>query len=674
MEALIAAIEEHDHRYYRLGQPTIPDTKYDGLLQELRDLEAAHPALRRADSPSWRSGVPPSPAPAAVRHGQPMSSPREVRDQAGFLTLAPLVRGRRAAPGPRAWCAAAQLAGVVVNLRYRQGLLQRAASRGDGHTGEDITANVRTVRDVPLRLAGESVPELIEVHGVIFVGDRGFAQMARYQQARRAGDADRFASPRSAAERSLFLPDSRDTARRALSFLAHGVGMLQGAGDSPQTRYGQLQWLRDMGLPVEPNTRLLPDDEAACGHFAALERLRPRLDYEVDGVVFRVDSPGAVDSLGAADPLGAQSAQGAAIVWRYPANEAQTEVLDIGVRVRPGSGLVTPQVSLRPVWLAGRRVDQVSPGSEQEVRDQDMRIGDRVLLRWLDGAPEVVRVLGRAEPFAMPDRCPSCGFAVVRRPGLVEAWCSGLLRCPAQQAQRIMHFASRSAMDIEGLGSELAAQLVYGRYVRDPADLYSLDDGMLQCCLPRVDKRSIKALRKALERSKRTTLVRFLLALGLPEVGEATARALAEGLGGLEEIMAADQQRLQEINDVGPIVAARIQEFFSSAPNLELIRRLQNKGVCWPAGAARGHTPLAGKTLVLTGRLSAWSRLQAAEALRALGARIAGSVSADTDYLICGRSPGKAKLEKARKLGIACIQEEELMRMIGPRAPGAGPS
>lgn len=661
MEALIDELEGHDHRYYRLGQPTIPDAEYDRRLQELQDIEAEHPALRRDDSPTRRLGDPPPlSALPARRHGRPMSSLQEARDEDGFRAFA---RQRRAASGPQPWCARVRLEGVVVNLQYRQGLLQHAASRGDGREGEDITANVRTVRDVPLRLSGESVPGLVEVHGVIFVGDRGFEQMARYQQARRAGDADRFANPRSAAQRSLFLPDSRETAHRALSFFAHGVGVLQGAGEDLQTHDARLQWLRGMGLPVEPNSRVLPDDEAACAWFAQLERLRPRLGYEVDGVVFQVDT------------LGAQGARDEeAIVWRYPASEVQTEVLDIGVRVHPGSGLLIPQVSLRPAWLAGRRVDQVSLDSEQEVQDRDIRIGDRVLLRWADGAPEVVRVLGRAEPFVMAARCPSCNFEVLRKPDMVEVWCGGFLRCPAQQAQRIAHFASRPAMDIEGLGSELAAQLVYGRYVRDPADLYALDASSLECCLPRVNKPSIDALMKALKRSRETTLVRFLLALGLPEVGEATARTLVENLGELEAIMAADEQRLQEIDDIGPIVAAHIQAFFASPLNRALIQRLRDEGVRWPAVVARRHSALSGKTLVLTGNLSSWSRPQAAEALRALGARVTSSLSAKTDYLICGQSPGSAKLSKAKSLGIACVQEEELRRMIEQHDPGAEPS
>lgn len=425
MDALIAEIEGHDHRYYNLGQPTIPDAEYDRLFRELQNLEQAHPALCRADSPTRRVGAAPLPEFSVFRHGKPMLSLNNVQDEAGFLHFA-----RRVMQDcdPSGWCAELKLDGAAVNLVYRQGLLQHAASRGNGLEGKDITANVRTVRDAPLRLAGESVPEFIEVHGEIFMDARGFERLNLRLQAR--GASERFANPRNAASGSLSLLDSRETARRPLSFFAHGVGALEGAGQAPETQYGQLQWLQGMGLPIEPHTRTLPDPAGACAWFAEMGRLRPQLGYEIDGVVLKVDA------LRAQQALGADSrAPRWAIAWKYPSDEAETEVLDIEVQVGR-SGVLTPVARLRPVWVAGTHVQKASLHNEQGVQQKDVRRGDRVLVRRAgDVIPEVVRVLGRAGPFAMPDQCPSCHSALVRRAGQAGLWCSGALHCPERRRQ-----------------------------------------------------------------------------------------------------------------------------------------------------------------------------------------------------------------------------------------------
>lgn len=425
LDALIAEIEGHDHRYYNLGQPTIPDAEYDRLFRELQALERAYPDLCRADSPTRRVGAAPLPEFATFRHGRPMLSLNNVQDEAGFLHFANRVMQDSESCG---WCAELKLDGVAVNLVYRQGVLQRAASRGDGLEGKDITANIRTVRDVPLRLSGESVPGRIEVHGEVFMDARGFEQMNRRLQVR--GASGGFANPRNATSGSLSLLDSREAARRPLSFFAHGVGALEEATQEPQTQYGQLQWLRGMGLPVEPHSRTLPDNAAVCAWFVGMGRLRPQLGYEIDGVVLKVDS------LHTQGDLGEDSrAPRWAIAWKYPPDEVETEVLDIEVQVGR-SGVLTPVARLRPVWVSGTCVQKASLHNEQGVRDKDVRIGDRVLVRRAgEVIPEVVRAVGRAGPFVMPDQCPSCHSGLVRRAGQSGVWCSGALRCPERRGQ-----------------------------------------------------------------------------------------------------------------------------------------------------------------------------------------------------------------------------------------------
>lgn len=651
----------HGYRYYVLDDPEIPDAEYDRLFRELRELETAHPELIAPDSPTRRVGAAPLAAFQTVRHAVPMLSLDNAFTAEEVADFDRRVRQRLAdVAAAIQYAAEPKLDGLAVSLHYENGVLVRGATRGDGYTGEDITANLRTVRTVPLRLLATGWPRVLEVRGEVFMPRAGFERWNA--QARARGDKP-FANPRNAAAGSLRQLDPRVTAERPLDWFCYGVGAVE-EGKLPDRHSAVLERLQTWGLRVCPEWRVV-EGLAGClaYHRDILER-RERLPYEIDGVVYKVDRLDWQQELGFV-----ARAPRWAIAHKFPAQEELTVVEAIEVQVGR-TGAITPVARLRPVFVGGVTVTNATLHNADEVARKDVRVGDTVRVRRAgDVIPEVVGVLLDRRPldtpaFAMPETCPVCGSRIVRLEGEAVARCIGGLYCRAQLQEAIRHFASRRALDIEGLGDKLVEQLVERNLVRNPADLYGLDAATL-AGLERMGAKSAAKLIEALERSKNTTLARFLYALGIREVGEATALALAGHFGTLEALMAAEEERLQQVPDVGPVVAAAIRAFFQEPHNQAVIARLRSAGVRWPEGEIKRaiEEPLAGKTFVLTGTLESLTRDEASDRLRALGAKVGGNVSRKTDYVVAGRDPG-SKLDKARELGVTVLDEAGLLTLL----------
>ncbi|GMV69199.1 MAG: DNA ligase [Pseudomonadota bacterium] len=657
IEALRAAIRHHDHCYYVLDAPEISDAEYDALMRRLQGLEAAYPALVTPDSPTQRVGGAPSPTFGSVTHREPMLSLENAFEDGEVVAFDRRVRERLGFDGAVVYCAEPKLDGLAVSLLYEDGRLVRGATRGDGTTGEEVTANLRAIPSVPLCLQGMGWPQALEVRGEVYMPRAGFAAMNARLQA--AGER-LFANPRNAAAGSLRQLDARVTARRPLSWFAYALGAVEPDADLPVTHFERLAALRSWGLPVCPLNERVTGVEGLLDYYRRMQARRAQLDYDIDGVVYKVDDIAAQQRLGFVS-----RAPRWAIAHKYPAEEARTQVVDVGFNVGR-TGAVTPVARLAPVSVGGVTVTNVSLHNFDELRRKDVRIGDTVIVRRAgDVIPEVVRVVVEQRPtdareVALPTHCPACGAAVVRPAGEVIARCSGQLGCPAQRRRALQHFASRRAMDIEGLGEKLIDALVDGGLVHDPADLYVLPAETL-AALPRMGEKSAANLFAAIARSRATTLPRFLYALGIPEVGEATARTLAQHFGDLEPLMAADEAALQAVPDVGPAVSAQIAAFFAESHNREVIARLRAAGVRWPpvavtaSDSVRGG-PLQGKRFVLTGSLAGFTREAATAEIEARGGTVSGSVSARTDYVVAGDEPG-SKLDKARALGVAVLDE-----------------
>jgi len=663
--ALRQQIQWHDYRYYVLDDPEIPDAEYDRLLRELRELEAAHHEPIAPDSPTQRVGGQPLAAFAPVRHRVPMLSIRTETDTGpdGARAFDALVRreldlGEETAPIE--YACELKFDGLAVSLRYEEGVLVRAATRGDGATGEDVTQNVRTIRAVPLRLQG-AAPEVLEVRGEVYMARADFE---RYNARQRAADLPTLVNPRNGAAGAIRQLDPNLAAKRPLSFFAYGLGEAQG-WTLPATHGEILDALAAFGLPVSGERMVARGAEGLIEFHRAIAAKRDALPFDIDGVVYKVNRLDWQRQLGfrTREPRWA-------VAHKFPAQEELTVVEAIDVQVGR-TGALTPVARLDPVFVGGVTVTNATLHNADEIARKDVRVGDTVIVRRAgDVIPEVVRVVldrrpPETQPFVMPEHCPVCGSGVIRPEGEAVARCIGGLYCRAQRQEAIRHFASRRALDIEGLGDKLVAQLVERDWVRNPADLYQLDVEKL-AGLERMGARSAAKLADALERSKTTTLARFLYALGIREVGEATALALAEHFGGLEALMAADEEALQQAPDVGPVVAAAMRAFFQEPHNQEVIARLRAAGVHWTETAAKpvADQPLAGKTFVLTGGLDGLTRDQAADRLRALGAKVSGSVSKKTDYVVAGRDPG-SKLDKARELGVAVLDEAGLLALLG---------
>ncbi|MCU0950166.1 MAG: NAD-dependent DNA ligase LigA [Burkholderiaceae bacterium] len=674
LRSLREEIGRHDHAYYVLDAPTVPDAEYDRLFQELQRLEAEHPALVTPDSPTQRVGGAAVSAFAEVRHAVPMLSIRTETDttEAGARAFDARVRrelGLTEADAPVTYAVELKFDGLAISLRYDDGVLTRAATRGDGSVGEDVTANVRTIKAIPLRLAAGAPPRL-EVRGEVLLFHRDFERLNARQTA--AGDKV-FVNPRNAAAGSLRQLDPRVTASRPLRFFAYGLGEVQG-WTPPATHSGTLDALAALGVPVNADRDVVAGADGLVAFHQQVAARRADLPFDIDGVVYKVDSIELQQRLGfvTREPRWA-------CAHKYPAQEAVTTLAGIEIQVGR-TGALTPVARLVPVFVGGTTVSNATLHNEDEIRRKDIMIGDAVIVRRAgDVIPEIVgRVLERrpadARAFVMPGHCPACGSVAFREEGEKVARCTGGLVCPAQRRQALLHFAGRRALDIEGLGDRLVEQLVDAGLVRTPADVFKLSVGTL-AALERMAEKSAANVVAAIERARRTTLARFIFALGIRHVGESTARDLARHFGALDGLMQADEPALLAVNDVGPVVAASIVRFFAEPHNREVIEQLRAAGVAWPetdpapaaVSAALPAGPLAGKTLVLTGTLPVLSREAASALIVAAGGKVSGSVSKKTDYVVAGDEAG-SKLDKARTLGVAVIDEAQLRQLIGGTA------
>ncbi|MEO5342324.1 MAG: NAD-dependent DNA ligase LigA [Gammaproteobacteria bacterium SHHR-1] len=658
IDQLRRQIEGHNYSYYVLDDPQIPDAEYDRLFRQLQQLEAEHPELVRPDSPTQRVGAAPLAKFAEVVHARPMLSLNNAFDEAEMADFDRRARERLASPGPLVYLAEPKLDGLAINLRYEQGRLVQAATRGDGSSGEDVTQNIRTLASIPLRLLGQGWPEVLEVRGEVFMPRAAFERLN--QQAREQGSKG-FANPRNAAAGSLRQLDPRITANRALAFYAYGLGEVSGERLA-DSQSASLARLRDWGLPISPEQRRVEGLEGCLAYYRQMGERRDGLDYDIDGVVFKLDALDQQEWLGQIS-----RAPRWALAFKFPAQEALTRLLGVDFQVGR-TGALTPVARLEPVLVGGVTVSNATLHNMDEVRRKDICIGDQVIVRRAgDVIPEVVRALPDSRPvdaqvIERPSQCPVCGSDVVQAEGEAVARCSGGLYCSAQRKEALKHFASRKAMDIEGLGDRLIDQLVEQGLVQNPAELYGLQAEQL-AGLERMGRKSADKLLAALARSRDTRLERFLFALGIREVGESTARNLARHFGDLAPLIAASEEELLQISDIGPIVARHIHSFFRQGHNQEVIQALLEAGISWPKQEPTRpeRQPLAGQTFVITGTLSR-PREQIKAELLALGAKVSGSLSKKTHYLIAGSEAG-SKLAKAQALGVQVIDEAELERL-----------
>ena len=657
---LRAQIAQHDYRYYVLDDPLIPDAEYDRLMLELRALESAQPELITPDSPTQRVSGTPGGSFGEVVHQVAMLSLDNAFSEEDVQAFDRRVHERLGVTGDLDYVAEPKLDGLAVTVIYREGLLAQAATRGDGLTGENVTPNVRTIRAVPQRLRPPA-PPLLEARGEIFMPLAGFERMNR--EARERGEKV-FVNPRNAAAGSLRQLDARITASRPLTAFFYGLGALEGA--APPARQSELlEWLRRLGLPTSRDARTVRGVAGCLGYYRELGERRSSLPYQIDGVVYKLDDRADQERLGFVS-----RAPRWAIAHKFAPDEALTVVRDIEFQVGR-TGALTPVARLAPVFVSGVTVSNVTLHNIDEVHRKDVRVGDTVVVRRAgDVIPEVVSVVPDrrredARPVQLPERCPVCGSRVLRVEGEAVARCTGGFTCSAQRQEALRHFASRRALDIEGLGERMIEQLVERDQVKSPADLYALTLPQL-AQLERMGEKSAANLLAAIEKSKQTTLPRLLYGLGIRDVGEATALALARHFGSLERLMSADERTIQQVPDVGPVVAAHIAAFFASEEHLRVINALRDKGVTWPdlEPAPRSTGSLTGRTFVITGTLSSMTREQAQEALTARGAKVTASVSKKTSYIVAGGEAG-SKLARAEELGVPVLDEQQFLELLG---------
>jgi len=653
-------VEYHDHRYYVLDDPEISDARYDALMRELRELEAANPGLVTPDSPTQRVGGHPSKGFSTVRHSIPMLSLDNAFSEQDLLEFDRRVRERLDVEAVE-YSAEPKIDGLAISVRYEHGRLVQAATRGDGTSGEDVTANVRTIASLPLRQLGDA-PDVFEARGEVFMTRQSFDRLNR--RATEAGEKT-FANPRNAAAGSLRQLDPKVTASRALDVFFYGVGATEG-WISPSHQSGVRAALRGFGLRTCPEAETVTGVEGCLAYYTRMAGLRDTLGYDIDGVVYKVDRQDWQRQLGFV-----ARAPRWAIAHKFPAQEETTTVRGIDFQVGR-TGALTPVARLEPVFVGGVTVSNVTLHNMDDLERKDVRVGDTVVVRRAgDVIPEVVRVITDNRPrgarrVRLPERCPVCGSHVTRAEGEAVARCSGGLVCSAQRREALLHFASRRAMDIEGLGEKIVEQLVGSRRVETPADLYTLKAEEL-AALERMGEKSAARLVEALARSRTTTLPRFLYALGIRDVGEATALAIARHFGSLAAIEAATTEEIRQVPDVGPVVALHLKDFFDEPHNRSVIRALRDAGVTWPEGEPVTRSddgPLAGEVVVITGTLDSMSRDQARLAARAAGATVTDSVSRKTTLLVAGAEPG-SKLRKATELGVRIADEAEFLGLIG---------
>jgi DNA ligase (NAD+) len=659
--ALREQLNGWNYQYYVLDEPTVPDAEYDRCMARLQEVESAYPELIQADSPTQRVGATPVSQFGQVAHEMPMLSldnAFEAQDMREFNRR--LLDRLGADAEPLEFACEPKLDGIAVSLLYRDGLLERGATRGDGSTGENITHNVRTIPSIPLHLRGSGYPAVLEVRGEIYIPREGFEQLN--ERARRQGEKT-FVNPRNAAAGSLRQLDAQVTAQRPLQMCCYSVGLVEG-GELPPRHSQVLDSLQAWGLRINAQSEVVSGIDACDQYYERLAVLRENLPYDIDGIVFKVNDLALQQKLGAVS-----RAPRWAIARKFPAQEEMTRLLDVEFQVGR-TGAITPVARLEPVFVGGVTVSNATLHNSDEIARLGLQIGDTVIVRRAgDVIPKVASVVverrpGNARPVVFPERCPVCASAVEREADEAVLRCMGGLVCAAQQKAAIKHFASRRAMDIEGLGDKLVDQLVDEGLVENVAGLFSLDRAQL-LLLERMGEKSADNLLAALEKSSHTTLPRFIFALGIREVGEATALSLARHFGSWEALVAAREEQLLEVDDVGPVVADHLVQFFDSPSSMQVVAAMRSGGVSWPdiERAPVEDLPLAGQTWVVTGKLELLSRNDAKAQLQALGAKVAGSVSARTNCVVAGPGAG-SKLGKAAELGVEVIDEAAFLAVL----------
>ncbi len=661
IDELRRILNDHNRQYYQLDDPNVSDAEYDALFRELINLEQEFPQLVTLDSPTQRVGTEPLKAFQRVEHALPMLSLDNAFSDDELFAFDHRLRGKLQL-GQVEYIAEPKLDGLAINLVYENGLLIRAATRGDGTVGENVTNNIRTIAQIPLRLVGNDFPQQFELRGEVFMPKAAFRSLNKRNH--EAGEKG-FANPRNAAAGSLRQLDSAVTASRSLAFYCYGHGAFP-ESSLPSEQWTLLRLFESWGLPVCHEAEILQGIDACLQHYQRFKAKRQSLDYDIDGVVYKINNFVQQQKLGYV-----ARAPRWAIARKFPAQEAMTTIQDINIQVGR-SGALTPVARLKPVFVGGVTVTNATLHNGGEIRKKDVRIGDTVIVRRAgDVIPEIVRVIEEkriptAQVFSMPGKCPVCGSAVIKVADEAILRCSGGLFCKAQQKESIKHFASRKAMNIEGLGDKRIAQLIDNGLLHTIADLYDLDVKQI-VDLDKMGDKSANKLISALEKSKATTLPRLIYALGIRDVGEVTARNLANFYGSLDKISEAEEDQLISVPDVGKIVAGNIIGFFEQPGNNEAIQRLISSGVCWPnierSAGNKENQVLKAKTFVLTGTLVSMTRENAAKKLQLLGAKVTSSLSAKTNYLVKGDNPG-SKLDKANKLEVNIIDEEEFLSLL----------
>ena len=654
-------LRRYEYEYHVLDNPTIPDAEYDRLFHQLKALEAAHPELITADSPTQRVGAKPLSGFAQIRHEIPMLSLDNAFSDEEFYAFVKRIEDRLIClPEPLTFCCEPKLDGLAVSILYVNGLLTQAATRGDGTTGEDITANIRTIRNIPLQLLMDNPPARLEVRGEVFMPHAGFERLN--QLALEKGEKT-FANPRNAAAGSLRQLDPKITSKRPLVLNAYSIGIAEGV-DLPNTHYDRLQWLKSIGIPVNPEIRLCNGTDEVLDFYRDIQNKRSSLGYDIDGTVLKINDIALQEKLGFIS-----KAPRWAIAYKFPAQEELTRLNDVEFQVGR-TGAITPVAKLEPVFVAGVTVSNATLHNGDEIERLDIAIGDTVVIRRAgDVIPQIIGVLhdrrpADARPIIFPKTCPVCDSAIVRIEGEAVARCTGGLFCAAQRKEALKHFVSRKAMDIDGVGGKLIEQLVDRELVHTPADLFKLDLTTLTR-LERMGTKSAENALASLEKAKNTTLARFIFALGIREVGEATALNLANHFKTLEALQNADLEALQQVPDVGEVVANRILAFWHEPHNVAVVNDLIAQGVRWETVETKEVTEnrFKGKTVVLTGTLTQMGRNEAKALLQDMGAKVSGSVSAKTDFVIAGDAAG-SKLTKAQELGVTVLTEEEFLAEI----------
>ena len=661
IDTLRQDLRRYEYEYHVLDNPTIPDAEYDRLFHQLKALEAAHPELITADSPTQRVGAKPLSGFAQIRHEIPMLSLDNAFSDEEFYAFVKRIEDRLIRlPAPLTFCCEPKLDGLAVSILYVNGVLTQAATRGDGTTGEDITANIRTIRNIPLQLLMDNPPARLEVRGEVFMLHEGFERLN--QQALEKGEKT-FANPRNAAAGSLRQLDPKITSKRPLVLNAYGIGIAEGV-DLPNTHYDRLQWLKSIGIPVNPEIRLCNGTDEVLDFYRDIQNKRSSLGYDIDGTVLKINDITLQEKLGFIS-----KAPRWAIAYKFPAQEELTRLNDVEFQVGR-TGAITPVAKLEPVFVAGVTVSNATLHNGDEIERLDIAIGDTVVIRRAgDVIPQIIGVLhdrrpADARPIIFPKTCPVCDSAIVRIEGEAVARCTGGLFCAAQRKEALKHFVSRKAMDIDGVGGKLIEQLVDRELVHTPADLFKLDLTTLTR-LERMGTKSAENALASLEKAKNTTLARFIFALGIREVGEATALNLANHFKTLEALQNADLEALQQVPDVGEVVANRILAFWHEPHNVAVVNDLIAQGVHWETVETKEVTEnrFKGKTVVLTGTLTQMGRNEAKALLQDMGAKVSGSVSAKTDFVIAGDAAG-SKLTKAQELGVTVLTEEEFLAQI----------